>query len=80
MFLLQEADITHERGAAEVSRFLSCKPRIIASPDVTPAPREEATRPPVVAVETEIGSLDLIAARAAGALAPAERRAVIVRE
>jgi hypothetical protein len=77
LFLLQEADTTHEWGAAEVSRFLSCKPRIIASPDVTSVPREEATRPPVVTVETEIGSLDLIAARAAGALAPAERRAVI---
>lgn len=77
LFLLQEADTTHEWTETEIAGFLSCKPRIVNPSDTAvPAP----SGPPPAAVLSAVmprGSLEVVAARVAGTLEPSERQAVI---
>lgn len=71
LFLLQEADTTHEWTDAQVSSFLACKPKLTAAPAAAAAKG--------VAVSTAVAAdpLTLLAAKVAAALGPPEMAAVV---
>lgn len=50
LFLLQEADTTHEWAEADVSAFLSCKPKPVAAPAAGPATVALPTRWPCLQI------------------------------
>jgi hypothetical protein len=55
LFLLQEADTTHEWGEAEVSRFLACKPKGVREPLARTAGPPTAATDPLGVVAARVG-------------------------
>lgn len=75
LFLMQEADTTHEWADGDVSSFLSCKPVLVADAAVP------LDAPPAVAAANETGvaetSLIRVAVAVAQSIEPAEREALV---
>jgi hypothetical protein len=72
LFLLQEADTTHEWAADKVSRFLACKAKAPLASDLIPA--TAALSP---SGTTPADPLDLVAAKVTGMLAGSELVALV---
>jgi uncharacterized LabA/DUF88 family protein len=74
LFLLQEADTTHEWASAEMSSLLTCRPKVVLAP--SPAP------PPTIVVPADgpastTDPLELLAAKVARGLDKAELEALV---